>query len=143
MDVNVIFSCSSEVAVAGVIFNRVGGAGHVAMLEAASDALGLPMLGAVPRDPALALPDRHLGLVQAHEHPDLEAFLDRAAKIVSEHVRTAALEDLARPATLGAAGAGPALPPLGQRIAVAQDEAFAFCYPVSPAEILGVLSNHR
>ena len=47
------------------------------MLRQAVAPLGLPVLGAVPRDPALALPDRHLGLVQAAEHERLEAFVER------------------------------------------------------------------
>ncbi len=118
-----------EVPVAAVIFNRVGGEGHARLLREACAPLDIPVLGAVPRLDALVLPDRHLGLVQAAEHPDLEAFLDAAAELVSRHLDIDALADLARPAHLTAADAGPALPPLGQRIAVASDTAFAFAYP--------------
>ena len=116
---------------AGVIFNRVGGAGHERILRAACDELGLPCLGCLPRDPALTLPERHLGLVQAAEHPALEAFLEAAAALVARHIDGEALRKLARPAR-SIAEPSPAeapLPPLGQRIAVAADEAFAFAYP--------------
>ncbi len=48
------------------------------MLRAALAPLGLPVLGALPRQDGLGHPSRHLGLVQAGERPDLDAFLDRA-----------------------------------------------------------------
>jgi len=118
----------ADVTVAGAVFNRVGGAGHEAMLRRAADAV--PILGAVPRDPRLALPERHLGLVQAGEHGDLERFLEEAAGIVADHVDLTALMSLAKPGEPGPVGEpGPPLPPLGQRIAVAKDAAFAFAYP--------------
>ena len=113
----------ARVEVAGVILNRVGSARHAAMLRAACP---LPVLGAVPRDAALALPSRHLGLVQAGEHPALEAFLDHAARVMAEHLDLAAIEALARPLP---AASPPALPPPAQRIALARDAAFAFSYP--------------
>jgi cobyrinic acid a,c-diamide synthase len=114
--------------VAGVLLNRVGGEGHEATLRAALAPLGIPVLGALPRLPSLALPDRHLGLVQAEEHDGLEAFLDGAASVVAERVDLGALDDLARPAR-DLPPHAPALPPPGQRVAVARDVAFAFAYP--------------
>jgi len=121
------FRATTEVA--GVIFNRIGGAGHGALLREALAPLGIPVLGALPREPALVLPDRHLGLVQAGEHAELEAFLGRAAAWAARHVDLAALAALARPLWLSGRPVGPFLPPLGQRIAVARDTAFAFAYP--------------
>lgn len=118
-----------EVEIAGVIFNRIGGGSHAAILEQACRPLGLPVLGAIPRAENLALPERHLGLVQAAEHPDLEAFLDTAANIVAEHLDLERLAALARPAQIEGNSGTPALPTLGQRIAVARDRAFAFSYP--------------
>ena len=118
----------SDVHIAGVIFNRVGGPGHVRALEEASAPLGVPLLGCVPRDPALELPDRHLGLVPAAEHGDLDAFLDGAARAVAAHVDTTALRGLAIVPDCGSASGLP-LAPLGQRIACATDAAFAFTYP--------------
>ena len=97
---------------------------------------GVPVLGCIRRDPALTLPDRHLGLVQASEHPDLESFLRTAATAVGNAVDIDALLRLARSgpgATTGegeSAGLVASLPVLGQRIAVARDEAFAFAYPL-------------
>jgi cobyrinic acid a,c-diamide synthase len=120
-----------SVRVAGVIFNRVGSARHGAVLAEATRAAlpKLTILGQVPRDPALALPERHLGLVQAGEHGDLEGFLERAARVVGEACDLDALVALARPARLAETRATAApLPPLGQRTAVARDVAFGFAY---------------
>ncbi|WP_338551127.1 cobyrinate a,c-diamide synthase [Roseovarius phycicola] len=115
------------VRVAAVILNNVGSDRHEAMLRRALEPLGLPILAALRRDAALALPSRHLGLVQAGERADLEAFLDRAAEALAESLDQQALLNLsthlpnARPAK--------GLTPPAQVIAVAQDEAFAFAYP--------------
>jgi cobyrinic acid a,c-diamide synthase len=75
------------------------------------------------------LPERHLGLVQAAEHPDLEAFLFPAAALVASTVDLAALRDVARPIALARPPAAPPCPPLGQRMAMADDKAFGFAYP--------------
>ena len=112
-----------EVTVAGVILNRVGSARHEAMLRAACP---LPVLGALPRDAGLSTPSRHLGLVQAAERPDLDAFLDRAAAAMRAGCDLDALAALARPL---AGAAPPRFDPPAQRVAVARDEAFAFAYP--------------
>jgi cobyrinic acid a,c-diamide synthase len=117
-----------EVRVAGVILNRVGSDRHADMLRAALAPLGLPVLGAVPRDPDLATPSRHLGLVQATEHTDLAAFLDTAATRMETTLDLEALVALAAP--LPETGSRiAALRPIGQRIAVARDAAFGFAYP--------------
>ena len=117
------------VEVAGVIFNRTGSKRHGELLRRAMQPLGIPVFGCVTRSECLELPDRHLGLVQAREHPDLEGFLTRAAEQISREVDTEALLAAARPASFERLGDGYGLPVLGQRIAVARDDAFAFCYP--------------
>lgn len=119
----------ADVPISGVIFNRVGGPAHEAMLRQAVAPLGLPVLGAVPRDAALVLPDRHLGLVQAAEHERLEEFVSHAAQRLEAVVELQRLADLARPLQVADAGTGLATPPLGQRIAIARDTAFSFAYP--------------
>ena len=97
------------VEVAGVIYNRVGSDRHAELLVEATAKTGVPVLGCLRRDPALALPDRHLGLVQAAEHADLESFLRAAAAAVGKSVDTDMLLRLPRsgmfaPAATGAAG---------------------------------------
>ena len=122
-----------DVHVAAAVFNRVGGENHARVLrQACAEAVpGVPVLGCIRRDEALSLPERHLGLVQAREHPDLEGFLDAAARRIAAEVDVDALVGLARPWKAPDPGGGTAAwPPLGQRIAVAEDAAFAFHYPM-------------
>ena len=120
----------TDVSVAGVIFNRVGSAAHADTLRRAVAPLGLPILGCLPRLQQLTLPERHLGLVQAGERADLRAFLDAAADVVDQHLDLQQLRRLARAhRVVERDGSTLGLPPLGQRIAVARDIAFAFAYP--------------
>ncbi|HKD30775.1 MAG TPA: cobyrinate a,c-diamide synthase [Xanthobacteraceae bacterium] len=117
------------VRIAGVVLNRVGGGRHRMLVTDAIEALGVPVLGAVPREDALAMPERHLGLVQAQEHGDLAARLDRLADMAERHLNFDGIVAMAGPLTVAAANYRPALPPPGQRIAVAADPAFTFMYP--------------
>jgi len=122
-----------SVAVVGVILNRVSGAAHETLLRNALAPLNLPVLGAIPQTNDLALPSRHLGLVQARETADLAGVIAHAADLARRHIDLAALAALARPPALATANDAPLdaplLAPLGQRIAVARDDAFAFAYP--------------
>ncbi len=120
----------ADVTIAGVIFNRVGGARHEEILRraCAQSSPGIPVLGCLPKAEGLSLPERHLGLVQAVEHPDLVGFIENARALIAEHVDVDTLLALARPLALGGEKALSPLDPLGQRIAVARDEAFAFSY---------------
>lgn len=117
------------VTIGGVILNRVASPRHRAGIEAALAPLGLPVLGAIPRDPSLTLPERHLGLVQAQEHPDLPSQLDALATMAERCLDLDAIQAQARPLTLHPHQTTTALPPPGQRIALAQDAAFSFIYP--------------
>jgi len=118
-------SYDPRIRVAGVVLNKVGSERHRRLAAGAIEALGLPVLGALPRQPDIALPERHLGLVQAGETAD--ARLGALARFVAAHVDLDALVALAAP--IDAGGARAALRPPGQRIAVARDAAFTFLYP--------------
>src|SRR6266478_6023351 len=117
------------VRIAGVVLNRVGSERHRALVENAINAVGIPVLGAVPRDEALAMPERHLGLVQAQEHSNLTARLDGLADMAQRYLDLDRIVAAAAPLTVAAASPRSALPPPGQRIAVAADAAFTFFYP--------------
>ncbi len=67
-------------AIAGVILNKVGSDRHEAMLRQALEAIRMPIVAVIRKDAMLALPERHLGLVQAGEHGALEDFIDYAAE---------------------------------------------------------------
>jgi cobyrinic acid a,c-diamide synthase len=118
------------VRIAGVILNRVASERHRALVADAIGALGIPIFGAVPREAALALPERHLGLVQAGEHADLAALMAGLAAMAARHIDLNALLVAAEPLTIAdGSSRAPALPPPGQRIALASDRAFSFVYP--------------
>lgn len=116
-----------DLPLAGVILNRVGSPRHEMMARTALAETGVPVLGAIARHASLAMPERHLGLVQAGEHADLEAFLENAAGVVGNSADLDALVAAAAP--LSKSDSAAHLPPLGQRIAIARDIAFSFAYP--------------
>jgi cobyrinic acid a,c-diamide synthase len=116
-----------EVTVAGVILNRIASARHEALVRAGMAEAGLTVLGVLPKRAAIAMPERHLGLVQAEEQPALQALIAEAAALMRDGVD---LEALIRAAKTQAAGAAPVrVTPPGQRIALARDAAFSFVYP--------------
>jgi cobyrinic acid a,c-diamide synthase len=115
------------VDIAGVILNRLGSPKHEAGIRPAMAEIGLPVLGALLRDPSLALPERHLGLVQAGEFADLDTRLAHLGELAERRLDLDAIQALAVPIAAEVATL-PALP-FGQRIAVARDAAFTFLYP--------------
>ncbi len=120
-------SLRPSVKIAGVILNQIGSPRHGEIIKSAIGAIGIPVLGAVPRTPTLQAPSRHLGLVQAQEYADLEGFIEAAAELLEANVNLDALNALAAP--IGTAIRASELPPIGSKIAVARDAAFAFAYP--------------
>jgi cobyrinic acid a,c-diamide synthase len=115
------------VTVAGVILNRIASPRHEALVRAGMAEAGLPVLGVLPKRAGLAMPERHLGLVQAAEQPALQALIAEAADLMHDGVDLDAL--------IAAAGSrertvtAPRIAPPGQRIALARDVAFSFVYP--------------
>ena len=118
-----------RISVAGVLLNKVGSARHRQLCAEAIEACGLKVFGALPRAPGAALPERHLGLIQAREIAKLDEILDALAMRIETHVDLDALCAAAR-ATLGCtAQKSDGLRPPGQRVAIARDDAFSFFYP--------------
>ncbi|MCI0431697.1 MAG: cobyrinate a,c-diamide synthase [Rhodospirillales bacterium] len=118
-----------RIRIAGVVLNKVGSERHARLATAGIAAAGLCVLGALPRRGVPALPERHLGLVQAEETANLDRRLDALADAVAAHL------DLDRIVALAAARPcrAPATPipfrPPGQQVALARDAAFSFVYP--------------
>jgi len=120
------------VRIVGVVANRVGSAGHLELVRAAIEQVtGLPVVGSLPREESLTLPERHLGLVLPGEVAALEATVHRLGTLVTERFDLAAIKALAISAPPFSAPV-PRSPRRSEervRIAVAQDAAFAFYYP--------------
>jgi len=118
----------ADVRVVAAIGNRVGGERHGEML-AESLPHGVQWLGALAPEPQAALPERHLGLVQASEVADLDQRIDRAAARLAPAA-------LWLPETTPFPQAEPEQHQqylAGKRIAIARDAAFSFIYPANLA----------
>ena len=122
-----------SVRIGGVILNRVGSVRHEQVLRQACEAVGVPVLGAVPRRDELSVPSRHLGLVTASEHGDqARAAVAAMTDLVARHVDLGAVRALARSAAFGeawspahAVGESVSGRPV---VAVAAGAAFTFSY---------------
>jgi len=115
------------VRVAGVILNRIASPRHEALVRKGMEEAGITVLGVLPKRAAIAMPERHLGLVQAEEQPALQALIAEAAQLMRDGVDLDAL--IAAAATTATPTAAARITPPGQRIALARDAAFSFVYP--------------
>ena len=120
-----------EVRFAGVLFNRIGSPRHLTYLkEALEGHVRMPCLGGIPREASIAIPERHLGLHTADDHPLAPSTVRLLVELVETHV------DMDRLIALSEASvaADPSLdietvqPGLRVRIGVARDAAFCFYY---------------
>ncbi|MDD5287276.1 MAG: cobyrinate a,c-diamide synthase, partial [Desulfuromonadaceae bacterium] len=129
-----------EIRVAGVIFNNVGSRSHAELLRTAmtENLPEIPLFGCIPRDEALTIPSRHLGLVTAEDNPLTDNFMGQLAEMAERCLDLDLLVNLeANPPRLPFLRRGSVFPTLhggdGQgegsvRIAVARDNAFCFIY---------------
>lgn len=119
---------------AGVIANKVGSAGHYQMVkEAIENLAGIPVLGYLPREEELVLPERHLGLIPTDEKALLAPFIDKLSRTIEQFINLEEVLAIARQA--------PDVPTFSPKLyrecpgeskvilAVAQDNAFNFYYP--------------
>ncbi|MBL4892155.1 MAG: cobyrinate a,c-diamide synthase [Rhizobiaceae bacterium] len=118
-----------DVVIAGVILNKVGSVRHEKLLRDALDGIGVSVVGVIPRNKDLHMPERHLGLVQASELDEFEPFCEKAAQIIAENCDLDALLQIGEGVRNPQDRSPSWIPPLGQRIAIARDGAFSFCYP--------------
>jgi cobyrinic acid a,c-diamide synthase len=120
-----------DVSIAGVILNQLGGSRHEAKLRAVIEHYTeVPVLGAVHRDPALEIVERHLGLIPSNEDAAARGRIDAIGRRIADQ---ADLDGLIAAAGGSALEFGP-LPPAGSagepvRIGIARDAAFGFYYP--------------
>ncbi|MCG8620500.1 MAG: cobyrinate a,c-diamide synthase [Proteobacteria bacterium] len=125
-------ACVSKPALAGVIVNRYQNRRHYALVAEALTKANIRLFGGIPQSADLAIPSRHLGLQQAGELKatgTLTSVLAKLATLATTHIDLDALVASAQPITLRPSQPAPRFPPLGQRIAVADDDAFTFAYP--------------
>lgn len=124
-----------NVLLKGVIINRVGSENHRQMICEAMEKIGIPVLGIIHRDAAIAIKERHLGLLPAQENENSDHI-----KIIADTIEKGidlnailALAQTAEPLTTKETNAPTAEKQV--KIAVAKDEAFSFYYPESLTEL--------
>ena len=123
-----------ELNVAGVIFNKIGGPGHLYYLEeAVRDAPNITVLGGLPSDEAITLPERHLGLVTREERPVSAGQIDHLARVIEDDLDLSSLLQLSTFPPPPAPNLQPqparVSPASPVRFGIARDEAFCFYYP--------------
>ena len=94
-------SFDRQLRVAGLFANHVGSRGHLDLLRAACNQIAPPVLGGLPRQAAIAFPERHLGLRAAEEAPESDEKMAAWAALIEEWCSVDAVLSLAR-ATPGA-----------------------------------------
>jgi cobyrinic acid a,c-diamide synthase len=128
-------SFDRDVRFAGIVLNGVSSPDHHRMLDAAiREVTTTPILGRIPRDRSIAIPERHLGLQTIEEQSPSRSHATRLAEIARQHLDLSRLTELSslRVTTLSGKSSSPVhLPPSGKppvRIGVARDKAFSFYY---------------
>ncbi len=119
-----------DVPIAGVIFNKVGGNRHESKLRAIVEHYtDVPVVGAVPRDPTIAIDERHLGLIPSTESRDAVDKIHRIRDLVAAHVDLDRLLRIGRTTPIPTAPADRLrIPRPDIRIGVPRDAAFGFYY---------------
>ncbi len=123
-------SYDPSVKLAGVILNNVASPRHQALIENGMAYAGVNILGSLPRNTDLELPERHLGLIQAQEISNLNSILEKLSDFMIKNSSLDAILDSAasKSETFSPEKAHFIKPP-GQRVAISKDKAFAFIYP--------------
>jgi cobyrinic acid a,c-diamide synthase len=125
----------ADTPIAGVVLNNVSQSRHETRLRQAIESYcGIPVLGAIPRDESLTIPDRHLGLVPRGEGETLLSAISACQGAVEQYLdleQVLRIADSTAPLFV-AAGAPASVQPVGAerpRMGVMRDRAFTFYYP--------------
>nr|VFJ93594.1 MAG: cobyrinic acid a,c-diamide synthase [Candidatus Kentron sp. LFY]VFJ95431.1 MAG: cobyrinic acid a,c-diamide synthase [Candidatus Kentron sp. LFY] len=134
-----------KVNIAGVLLNNVGTSRHEEKIRSAIDYYTeLPVLGAIPRDVGIEVPERHLGLIPGNEFGNSADFINRAARTMGANValeRLIEIADASPPLVSDSTTSGDTLPTRNPaiisgltgkptiKIAIPRDPAFGFYYP--------------
>lgn len=126
-----------ETPLAGVVLNNVAGKRHQQKLRTAiEDYCNIPVVGILPREEAVRIPDRHLGLIPNAEDEGLHPAIEACRRAVEEFVDIDAVLEIANsagnfPETQPGATKqqAPLTFPQPPTIGVIRDQAFTFYYP--------------
>ncbi len=120
--------------ISGIILNKVGGPRHEGKLRAALEHYtDIPVIGAIGRDRALEIPERHLGLVPANECGEADLAVARLRRAIADGVDLDRVVEVAgsarRSAAIGGTSPCARIRRAALRIGIARDAAFGFYYP--------------
>lgn len=118
--------------IGGVVLNQFSGSRQESVIrQAVEQGAGVPVLGAIPRQRAADLPERHMGLTPWQEHGDVRQAIERARALIEAHVDIKRVIDLAKsaPGLPTPATQRRAIKSINVRIGVVRDSAFQFYYP--------------
>ena len=108
----------------GVVLNNVASIRHEKLVK-----FGMKrVLGSIPRQKQISMPERHLGLVQVDEQQNLNERIEKFAELIQKNTHISEIQNLARNKSFSKIDKIKLKPP-GMRIAVAKDKAFSFIYP--------------
>lgn len=117
--------------IAGVIFNRVSTDRHQKLIRMAVEPLGIPILGFIPKNDKLKVPERNLGLFTvAEDEVSARHYITSAREIGEQYLDMDIIRRIAKTAGPQTAALPIIFPQNGKsvRLAVAQDAAFCFYY---------------
>lgn len=121
-----------EVAIKGVILNRLAGLRHESIIQKGIEKYcNLPVVGTIPKLKNIAFPGRHLGLVPPQEHPLAEEAIEKSAEVMAKYLDTEQLWQIAKRASPlnFIPEEYPEITDKQVNIGIIRDSAFQFYYP--------------
>ncbi|MBI5747915.1 MAG: hydrogenobyrinic acid a,c-diamide synthase (glutamine-hydrolyzing) [Nitrospinae bacterium] len=122
-----------DIKISGVILNNVSGQRHEAKLRAAiAKYSNVEVLGCIPRNPLLNIPERHLGLIPQIEKSEFIPAIEKISSIVEANVNIDRIIEISKNVSSIQPSAFSLQPPTsksGIKIGVVMDRAFSFYYP--------------
>lgn len=121
-----------DIHIGGVILNHVSGLRHESKLRNAVEKYcKIPVVGSIPRDSGLHIPERHLGLIPSPESNEAESYVERIGRRLEGYLD---VDHILRIARLAKTDAKTYPAPFDHeieraRVAVIRDRAFHFYYP--------------
>jgi len=124
-----------ETQIAGVVLNNVAHGRHEERLRQAVEShCSIPVMGAIPRDEKLTIPDRHLGLIPREEEDSLLSAITACQQAIERHLDLDSVLEIAKsasplPLPSKPKKTDPAISSTTVKIGILRDRAFTFYYP--------------
>ena len=116
-----------DVNIIGVIFNNIGSPKHQQMIEEGLSNINIPILGFLPKNPSITIPNRHLGLHTTYDNP-IASILDNLINHIETTIDIDKLLSLSINTNFNIHPISIISTKPITKIAVAHDEAFCFYY---------------